>query len=167
MSEYSETTHTMVMNLLRSIPARLRDMQVYKYELQDMAQVTYAEMIEALALEHGQSQPGGHAKGKVSDKTSDAALNYEKLTDKLNEEAVMDIVKHIKRLDDEQRRLEAYINTLPANYIQVLRGRYFEPTKSMREIAEIINVSSVRTVRRLHTQAVDELCRLYELVEFA
>ena len=74
---------TYVVNLLETCQERKQKIALLHYELKHPAQISEIEMINAMALGHGNSG-SGHTDGHVSDKTLYIALNYQNRVEKLN-----------------------------------------------------------------------------------
>ena len=122
-------------------------------------------MLESIALEHGTGQAVGRVKGKVSDKTPEAALSYIERTDHANRDIAIEILDKLIPLDEEQRRLEAYLNLLEDPQAQLIECVYIEKLK-WKTIAARFGYS-VKTAQRKADAALDELVAMYSLVRFA
>ncbi len=160
-----KTEKPKVVELLKETPIRLRDIEVYKYEFEFRVKVSYDEIIEALALEHGKGPGGARVKGKSSDKTADAALNYVNLTDSANRDISCEILDKLMALEAEQNRLEKYLSLLDAPLERILRCVYFEKLQ-WRDTAKSVGMS-IRTVQRLHNVAIQELEAMYSLINIS
>lgn len=160
-----KTEKPKVVEILKETPTRLRDIEVYKYEFEFRVKVSYDEIIEALALEHGKGPGGARVKGKSSDKTADAALNYVNLTDSANRDISCEILDNLMALEAVQSRLEKYLSLLDAPLERVIRCVYFEKLP-WRDTAKRVGMS-IRTVQRLHNVAVQELEAMYSLIRIS
>lgn len=151
-------TKVHVVNLLESCPERKRKIALLHYELDHAAQTSGREMIEAMALGHGEG--GGHTGGHISDKTFYIALNYQSRADKLNADLKKEIVEQLVELEQEQRRLEYYISLLEKRQSLVLRLAYFE-RMPWDEVAQKAGVTT-RTIHKIKNHALDQLAEMYQ-----
>lgn len=149
-----------VLDLLESWPERKRNIVLLHYELDHAAQTSKNEMIEAMALSHGDDSGG--SKGYISDKTLYIALNYQNKTDTMNAEAKEEIVVQLVELEQEQKRLEHYISLLDDRHAEVLQLTYEK--KMPQSEAEKIMGLSAKTIRKLKNEALDALVEMYEFV---
>lgn len=156
----STNVKTYVIDLLESWPKRERNIALLHYELDHVMQASQNEMIEAMALGHGDSR--GFHDGRVSDKTLYIALNYQNKVDRMNADAKEDVVVQLVKLEQEQKRLEYYLSFLEDRQIEVLRLYYYEKL-SKEKVAESMNLS-VRTVHTLKSRALAALTEMYQLV---
>lgn len=146
-----------ILQLLESSQERNRKIALLHYELNHSAQTSGREMIEAMALGHGEG--GGLSGGHISDKTFYIALNYQSKADKLNTGLKKEIVDQLVELEQEQKRLEYYVSLLAKRQAAVIRLFYFQGL-SQDEIAKELDIVP-RTVRRIRDEAVDGLVELY------
>lgn len=157
----NEQTKTYVVGLLESYQKRSKQIDLLHYELSHPARVSNAEMIEALALAHGDGtgRPGGHA----SDKTLYIALNYQNRADSLNRDTSKELVEQLIKLEDEQGRLNHYVSLLNERQQEAIRLSYME-SLTQDEVAERMFMS-VRHVRSIKAKAINELTAMYEYVD--
>lgn len=95
----STNVKTYVIDLLESWPKRERNIALLHYELDHVMQASQNEMIEAMALGHGDGR--GFHDGRVSDKTLYIALNYQNKVDRMNADAKEDVVVQPVKLEQE------------------------------------------------------------------
>lgn len=153
-------TRIYVVNLLETNQERQRKIALLHYELEHPAHTTEAEVISAMALDHGDGSNNGHTDGRISDKTLYIALNYQSRADKLNTDIKQEIVLQLVELEEKQKRLNYYITLLDSRQATVLRLIYFKKLP-LEEIASQIGVV-LRTVRKIRDRAIDELARMYD-----
>lgn len=149
---------TYVVGLLESYQKREKQIELLHYELAHPVQIAANEMIEALALAHGDGGMG-HSASHASDKTLYIALNYQAQADHMNEDAAEEIVGQLVTLEREQERLNYYVSLLKPRHAQVLRLLFFEGY-SQEECANQLGIAT-RTVRRIKDEAIAELVEMY------
>lgn len=153
-------TKAYVICLLESYQQRSKQLELLHYELSHPAHVSEKEMIEALALGHGDGQ--GHSGGHLSDKTLYIALNYQTRTDRMNGETHDEVAKQLVTLEQEQERLKYYVSLLNERQKKVLQLFYFEGM-TQDEVADKLEVT-VRYVHSIKAKAINELVSMYEYV---
>lgn len=154
-------TKTYVVGLLESYQRRSKQIELLHYELSHPARVSENEMIEALALSHGDgegSRPGGHA----SDKTLHIALNYQARANRVNGDTAEEVVGQLVALEQEQERLKYYVSLLDERQRKVIKLFYFEGM-TQDEVADALGVT-VRYVHSIKAKAINELVSMYEYV---
>ena len=153
----SDNVRSWVITLLESSQERKRKIALLHYELDHAPQTSEKEIIEAMALGHGEGS--GHTNGHISDKTFYIALNYQSRIEELNVSLKKEIVEQLVELEQEQKRLEYYVSLLEKRQIAVIRLFYFRglPQNEVAKELEIVP----RTVRRIKDEAVDKLVELY------
>lgn len=156
----NEDTRTYVITLLESSQERERKIALLHFELDNAAQASRNEMLEAMALGHGTG--GGHTEGHISDKTLYIALNYQNKADKLNADSKEEIVTELVKLEAEQERLDYYLLLLEERQAEVLRLTYFKKLPQDR-VAKAMGLS-VRTVQTLKSKALSALTGMYQFV---
>ena len=152
---------TQILQLLESSQERNRKISLLHYELSHSAQTSGREMIEAMALGHGEN--GRNVGGHISDKTFYIALNYQNRADKLNASLKQEIVGQLVEFEHEQKRLEYYVSLLAKRQATVIRLFYFQGL-SQEEVANELEIVP-RTVRRIRDEAVDKLVELYSFTK--
>jgi len=148
-----------VLALLKTYLERERKIALLHYELEHSPRMSGSEMIEAMALGHGEGG-GGHTDGHISNKTLYIALNYQCKADKLNADLEREIVDQLVKLEEEQRRLDYYVSLLGEREAAVIRLAYFEGLP-WEEVAEKTNVI-VRTVHKIKNRALEQLAEMYQ-----
>ena len=151
-----------VINLLETCQERQRKIALLHYELDHPAHTSEAEMINTMALGHGDRSGGGHGDGRISDKTLYIALNYQRKANKLNAGIKEEIVVQLVELEQEQARLEYYASLLEKRQALVIRFAYFERL-SWDEVAKKVGVA-VRTVHKIKDQALNQLAGMYQFI---
>lgn len=146
-----------ILQLLESSQERNRKIALLHYELNHSAQTSGREMIEAMALGHGEGS--GLSSGHISDKTFYIALNYQNKVHKLNADLKNEIVDQLIELEEVQERLEYYVSLLDEQKATVIRLIYFKKL-SLEEIASQVGVV-LRTVRKIRDRAIDDLVKMY------
>jgi len=97
-------TKDYVIGLLESYTDRKRKIAVLHFELDHAAQTSKNEMLETMALGHGDGS--GRMDDRISDKTLYIALNYKNRVDKLNADTKEEIVKEALECSDCQENPE-------------------------------------------------------------
>lgn len=157
----NDNVRSRVITLLESSQERKRKIALLHYELDHAPQTSGKEMIEAMALGHGES--GGHTNGYISDKTFYIALNYQSRADELNADLKKEIVEQLVDLEQEQKRLEYYVSLLDVRQAEVVRLGYFKRLP-WEEVASAVGVAP-RTVRKIRDHALEELTEMYRLTQ--
>ena len=149
-----------VVNLLETYQERERKIAVLHFELDHAAQASKNEMLETMALGHGDGS--GRMDGRISDKTLYIALNYQNRIDKLNADTKEEIVIELVKLEDKQKRLSYYMSLLEERQAETLRLSYIKklPQEKVAEALEL----SVRTVQTLKAKALSDLVEMYQFV---
>lgn len=147
-----------ITRLLETYPERERQIALLHYEMQHSARVSPEEIIDGMALGHGDGMGGG-SKGHISNKTLYIALNYQERTDCMNAEAANEIAQRLLELEGEQDRLCYYVSLLEKREAEALRLFYFEG-RSWEETAKEIGVV-LRSVYKIKSKAISHLTDLY------
>ena len=144
-----------VLELLENSSHRLRQIELMRYELQNIPQVSNSEMIEAMSL------PSLTSSEKVASSKAvpDVALSYRQTAERMNAEALGELASAYVDLWREHDRLRHYIGLLDERQGKVLQLYYFE-SYVWTDVAKAMHVT-VRTAQRIRQQAVDELAKLY------
>lgn len=151
-----------VTKLLETYPDRERQIALLHYEMQHSARVSPEEMIDSMALGHGDGM-GGSGKGRISNKTMYIALNYQEKMDRMNAETADEIAQRLLELEEKQDRLRYYASLLKPRQAEVIRRTFFKP-ESQEETAKALKIS-VRTVQTVKGQAIDALVEFYRFTE--
>lgn len=151
---------THVIALLESSQERERKIALLHYELDRVARTSGKEMIEAMALGHGDG--GGHTDGHVSDKTLYIALNYQEKADKMNADTKEEIVVQLVELEREQKQLDYYISLLNVRQARVIKLLY-KQNLPQGKVEKAMGLSA-KTIRKLKNEALDALTEMYEFV---
>ena len=146
------TCKSYVLELLENSSHRLRQIELMRYELQHIPQVSDSEMIEAMSLPPLTSSE----KATNSKAVPDVALSYKKTAERMNAEALGELASAYVNLWREHDRLQHYTGLLDERQGRVLRLYYFVWT----DVAKVMHMT-VRTSQRIRQQAVDELEKLY------
>lgn len=151
-----------VAKLLETYPDRERQISLLHYEMQHSARISPEEMIDSMALGHGDGM-GGSGKGRIFNKTLYIALNYQAQMDRMNAEAADEIAQRLLELEEKQDRLRYYVSLLKPRQAEVIRRTFFKP-ESQEETARALKIS-VRTVQTVKGQAINALVELYSFTE--
>ena len=112
-------------------------------------------MIEAMSL----PSLAGSEKAVSSKAVPDVALSYKRTAERMNAEALGELVSAYMDLWREHDRLLHYIGLLDERQGRVLQLYYFE-SYVWTDVAKAMHMT-VRTAQRIRQQAVDELAKLY------
>ena len=154
-------TKDYVIGLLESYTDRKRKIAVLHFELDHAAQTSKNEMLETMALGHGDGS--GRMDDRISDKTLYIALNYQSKANKLNADIKEEIVVQLVELEQEQRCLEYYVSLLEKRQAEVIRLIHFEG-HTQNEVATELAVVP-RTVRRIRNEALDKLVDMFSFAK--
>jgi len=145
--------------LLETYLEREREIAVLRYELMHPSNVSSDELIEAMALGHGdgENRPSGH----ISDKTLYIALNYQEKADRLNAGVRKAIASRLVELEQIQDRMKYYVSLLERRQAKVIKLTYFE-TCGQDDAAKQLGIVP-RTMRRIKKEAIEKLAELYAI----
>lgn len=149
-----------VIGLLENYADHKRKIAVLHFELDHAAQASKDEMLETMALGHGDGS--GRMDGRISDKTLYIALNYQNRVEKLNADTKEEIVIELVKLEDEQNRLDYYMSLLEERQAETLRLSYIKKLPQ-EKVAKTLGLS-VRTVQTLKAKALSDLVEMYQFV---
>ena len=153
------TCKSYVLELLENSSHRLRQIELMRYGLQHIPQISDSEMIEAMSL------PSLTSGEKVADSKAvpDVALSYKRTAERMNAETLEELASAYMNLWREHDRLQHYIGLLDERQGRVLQLYYFE-SYVWTDVAKTMHMT-VRTAQRIRQQAVDELAKLYAFVD--
>ncbi len=146
-----------IIRLLETYREREMKIALLHYKLQHPPNISPDEMIDTMSFGH--SNGTSHSKGHISNKTLYIALNYQDKTDKVNSDAMKEVVDRLVELEHEQERLVYYVSLLEAQEASVIRRFYFEG-QTWESIAQEIFVA-LRTVYKIKNRALDRLAKMY------
>lgn len=149
------TYKSYVLELLKNSSHRLRQIEIMRYELQHIPQISDSEIIEAMSLPPLTSSE----KASNSKAVPDVALSYKQTAERMNAEALCELASAYMDLWREHDRLLHYIGLLDERQSKVIRLYYFE-SYVWTDVAKTMHMT-VRTAQRIRQQAVDELTELY------
>ena len=153
------TYKSYVLELLENSSHRLRQIELMRYELQHIPQVSDSEMIEAMSLPSLMS----NEKAANSKAVPDVALSYKRTAERMNAEALGELASAYVDIWREHDRLQHYIGLLDERQGRVLQLYYFE-SYVWTDVAKAMHMT-VRTAQRIRQQAVDELAKLYAFAD--
>ena len=148
-----------VLELLENSSHRLRQIELMRYELQHIPQISDSEMIAAMSLPSLTSSE----KAASSKAVPDVALSYKQTAERMNAEALGELASSYVDLWREHDRLQHYIELLDERQGRVLQLYYFE-SYVWTDVAKAMHMT-VRTAQRIRQQAVDELAKLYAFAD--
>ena len=153
------TCKSYVLELLENSSHRLRQIELMRYELQHIPQVSDSEMIEAMSL----TSLTSNEKAVGSKAVPDVALSYKRTAERMNAEALSELASAYMNLWRGYDRLQHYIGLLDERQGRVLQLYYFE-SYVWTDVAKAMHMT-VRTAQRIRQQAVDELTKLYAFAD--
>ena len=109
------TYKSYVQKLLEDSSHRLRQIELMRYELQHIPQVSDSEMIEAMSL----PSLTNSEKAASSKAVPDVALSYKKTAERINAEALSELASAYMDLWREHDRLLYYIGLLDERQVRV------------------------------------------------
>ena len=149
-----------VVKLLKNHTRMVREITSLRFELKNFVKVGDDEIIEEMALSHPMGD--GIRSGRVSDKTTDVALRYREVADRMNEEAYKAVVYRLNALETAIERMDFYLSQMEQMRVEVLRGYYFEG-QTWREMQERMNLAT-KSLRRIRDADVASLTEQYVLL---
>ena len=150
-----------VLERLESYRKKEQQIELLRYELQHVKQVSPTEMIEVMTFQKRDADNAGTNAYPKS--VPEIAMSYQRAAAQLNGESVEDLTSKYADLCHEQDRLSHYIGFLDGRQQDVIRRYYFEQ-QSWSEIAASMDLTP-RTVQRTRQQALDELANLYAFAD--
>ena len=150
-----------VVNLLKSYPARKARLEQLRYELNRPASISEQEIIRGLSL-GSPNYGGGTQSGFISDKTMAIALEYRNISRRMKTEAVNEIMREMRAVEADIERLEQYVSLLDIQKANIIRQYYFSK-KSWDELEEQLHINR-RTLQRHRNTAVNELVSMYSYI---
>ena len=152
-----------VMELLKSYPAKMRQIEQLKYELEHPTTIGEAEMIESLSFgsQTFDNEKGGKT-NHISNKTMFIALQYQDNVERANNETVTAIMRELRFLKAEVGRLEHYISLLDKLQSKIIRLFYFENVTWL-DMEKELHMSK-RTLMHYRDEAVNALVLMYSYV---
>lgn len=157
----SESRKEQIISLLRRYKTYKERIALLRYEMQHPARISQNEMIDALALSHGEG--GTVSLGHISDKTYYAAKKFEAETERANTEVIREIADRLVELEDIVNRVDYYMMFLKEQERQVIESCFFNG-QSIQKTSEMLGYS-MWTVRKLRDSAVDRLTEMYTYVK--
>lgn len=157
----SESRKEQIISLLRHYKTYKERIALLRYEMQHPARISQNEMIDALALSHGEG--GTVSLGHIPDKTYYAAKKFEAETERANMEVTREIADRLIELEDIVNRVDYYMTFLKEQERQVIESCYFNG-QSIQKASEMLGYS-MWTVRKLRDSAVDRLTEMYTYVK--
>lgn len=149
-----------VQNLLESFPQTSRQIELMRYELKHVPQVTEDEIIETMSFRQSCIRDDIQSFSKA---VPDIAQSYKAIAVRINQEAVDEIVSRYTELCLERERLLYYVGLLDQRQQSVLQKYYFL-SLSWKEIAQQMNIT-IRSAQRIRQQAITELSNLYSFAK--
>lgn len=149
-----------VLMLLKNYSRMMREAASLRFELKNFVKIGDDEIIEGMAL--SSKMGDGIRSGRIADKTTDIALRYREVADKVNEEAYKAVLHRLNALETAVSRLDFYLGQLDKTQVEVLQGYYFE-RKTWREMQEGMNLAT-KSLRRIRDTAVTFLTEQYALL---
>lgn len=149
-----------VIMLLKNHSRMVREAASLRFELKNFVKIGDDEIIEGMAL--SSKMGDGIRSGRIADKTTDIALRYREVADKVNEEAYKAVFHRLCALETAVSRLDFYLSQMDKTQVEVLQGYYFEH-KTWREMQEGTELT-VKTLRKLRDTAVSSLTEQYALL---
>ena len=149
-----------VLMLLKNHSRMAREAASLRFELKNFVKIEDDEIIEGMAL--SSKMGDGIRSGRIADKTTDIALRYREVADKVNEEAYKAVLHRLNALETAVSRLDFYLSQMDKTQVEVLQGYYFE-RKTWREMQEGMNLAT-KSLRRIRDTAVTFLTEQYALL---
>lgn len=149
-----------VLMLLKNYSRMMREAASLRFELKNFVKIGDDEIIEGMAL--SSKMGDGIRSGRIADKTTDIALRYREVADKVNEEAYKAVLHRLNALETAVSRLDFYLGQLDKTQAEVLQGYYFGH-RTWREMQEGTELT-VKTLRKLRDAAVTFLAGQYALL---
>ena len=149
-----------VLMLLKNHSRMAQEAASLRFELKNFVKIGDDEIIEGMAL--SSKMGDGIRSGRIADKTTDIALRYREVADKVNEEAYKAVFHRLNALETAVSRLDFYLGQLDKTQAEVLQGYYFE-RKTWREMQEGMNLAT-KSLRRIRDTTVTFLTEQYALL---
>lgn len=159
--ETLKATRKYVTTLLGEYAELQQKIELLKYELQ-CSTISGDELIEAMVLRP--LAPSGIAvnSSAVSDPTARVATEYERVLLGMSEEAKASVEHDLRILQATVDRLDFYVQLLPPEQAEVIRGYYME-NKSWPVLEQELG-KSTRTLTDHRDKGVDALARMFQYI---
>lgn len=156
------TTKAYVLLLLENYRNLIHRASILEFELANLKPLHDAEMIEAMALYHPQTECISIGGGTV-DRTSNVALEYKQQSERQYLDAKIGIQTEIKEIRSITDRLEIYVENLPKKSAAAIKGYYFEG-KTWPELQGDDVKATIKTLMRRRDKGVEILTDLYDRI---
>ena len=134
----NENKKAQIINLLNHYKTYQERIALLRYELQHPARISQNEMIDALALSHGEG--GTVSLGHISDKTYYAAKKFEAETERVNMEVTREIADRLIELEGIVDRLDYYMTFLKEQERQAIEACFLRNSRSRRRLKRSASV---------------------------
>jgi len=149
-----------VLRLLKTYPEMQQKATQLRFELENLAVISEEEVIDSLTVGHVLNHDGRKPCSGISDKTMAAALKYKDVMAAMNNETASEVMRELRMVESELRRLEHYLSLLPERQGVIIKRYYIEGRK-WEDIEKELHVS--RRVLLYHRDAgLEILASMYD-----
>jgi|GEM_PF-2596394 len=134
-------------------------LKLLKLDIEHFSGISYDDAIESLSLPHPSID---HIKSTlVSDRTSTCGLSYREMADKMNDEALREMIMEYADLKYELDILEFCLDSLDEKISKVLKGLYLNK-KTWMDICGEYDISQTM-VGKYRKKGITELIKMYSM----
>lgn len=161
MREY--TNRDRVIQELKRYPQKQRRADLLRYELAHPPNLSEQEVIEELAL--SPAADGAAPSGHISNKTMQIALQFREATQRMNEEAVLQISQELYTLEADIQKIDYYISLLNKQDAAIIQASYMTAhLQAPSALAAEFGLAK-RALTSRRNAALDELAEMFAFVE--
>lgn len=160
-SETPKETRKHVIALLSKYAELQQQIKLLKYEL-ECSTVSGDELIEAMVLRPIALNTVAASGGTVSDSTARVATEYESVLLGMSKEARASVERDLRILQATVDRLDFYVQLLPPEQAEVIRGYYMEG-KSWPVLEQELG-KSTRTLADHRDKGLDALAKMFQYI---
>ena len=145
--------------MLRSYKDSIRIISQLEFELANHDRLVSAEDVIATLTLPGAGDGGPHSTGKISDRTSSAALQYDDIATSMRTEFRAAVHRELIRVERQVKRMEFYVSLLSPDICAVISHLYLEGL-SADVTADKLGLS-LKTVNRRRNAGIASLTEMY------
>lgn len=160
-SEGPRTTKKYVTTLLQKYAELQQKIKLLEYELK-CSTVSGDQLIEAMALRPATLNGVAVSGGSTPDSTARIATEYENILFGMNEEAKTAVENELQALRNTVDRLNFYVQLLPQEQGDVIRGYYMEG-KNWPTLEQELG-KSTRTLSDHRDKGIDALAKMFQYI---
>ena len=148
-----------IKEMLKGYRPLMQTKRQLEFELANHDQLISDEEVIAMLTLPGTGDGGPHSTGKISDRTSSAALRYDDIATSMRTGFRAAVHRELIRVEQQVKRMEFYVGLLSSDICAVITLLYLEG-HSAEETADKLGLS-LKTVNRRRNAGVISLTEMY------